>query len=295
MTRILAVLLWPAGIAIILCAGALVARRAPLTVPGGAVRRPLPPVGRHGAPSSSRSFGGPSMGKGIARFLLVVFAGSAVLYVAMVLLGVLVSHAGPSIDKPIFHWTVTHRMHPWHSFMLRATQLGDKYPVWAAAATAAVCMAASWRRDRWLPPVALGSLIVIDHFLTLAINHTITRTPPPGAGGIFPSGGTDRAIDYYGLIAYLLWREFSGQRRTAIFAGAVVAAMGFSEGYSRVYLAVHWFTDTVAGYLYGCLILAVFIVAVRFVVGPAAVPSRGRVADSLTMPAPRPGAREVPT
>lgn len=295
MTRILAVLLWPAGIAVILCAGALVARRAQLTVPGGAVRRPLPPVGRHGAPSSARSFSGPSMGQGIARFLLVVFAGSAALYVVMVLLAVLVVHAGPSIDKPIFHWIVTHKMHPWHSFMLRATELGDKYPVWAAAATAAVCMAASWRRDRWLPPVALGSLIVIDHFLTLAINHTITRTPPPGAGGIFPSGGTDRAIDYYGLIAYLLWREFSGQRRTAIFAGAVVAAMGFSEGYSRVYLAVHWFTDTLGGYLYGGLLLGVFIIAVRLVVGPATVPARGRVADSLAMPAPRPGAREVPT
>jgi membrane-associated phospholipid phosphatase len=291
-------MLWPAGIAVILCAGALVAMRAPRrapSAPGAAPRRSLPPVGRHGAPNSARGHDDLAIGRDITRFLLVVAAGTAVLYLLMVALGVIVIHAGPAIDKPIFHWTVTHRIHAWHSFMVRATELGDKYPVWAAAATAAVCLAVSWRRYKWLPPVALGTLIVVDHFLTLAINHTVTRTPPPGAGGIFPSGGTDRAIDYYGLIAYLLWREFSGQRRTAILAGAVVAAMGFSEGYSRVYLDVHWFTDVLSGFFYGCLILAVFIAAVRIVAGPADVPTGGRDANSMTLPFPRTGAREVPT
>jgi membrane-associated phospholipid phosphatase len=290
-------MLWPAGIAVIVCAGALLAMRAPRmapSAPGAAPRRSLPPVGRHGAPSSARGLGDPAVGRDIAKFLLVVAAGTAVLYLMMVVLGVIVIHTGPAIDKPIFHWTLTHRIHAWHSFMLRATELGDKYPVWAAAATAAVCLAVSWRHYRWLPPLALGSLIVVDHFLTLAINHTVTRTPPPGAGGIFPSGGTDRAIDYYGLIAYLLWREFSGQRRTAIFAAAVVAAMGFSEGYSRVYLDVHWFTDVLSGFFYGCLILAVFIVAVRLVAGPADVAGGRRTADSFAVPASRTSPREVP-
>jgi membrane-associated phospholipid phosphatase len=291
-------MVWAVGIAVILGAGALLAMRAPQTapaVPGAPARRPLPPAGRHGAPSYARGPGGISMGRGIARFLAIVLAGSAVLYLGMVLLGVLVVHAGPAIDKPFFHWIVTHKIHAWHSFMLRATQLGDKYPVWAAAVTAAVCLAVSWRRNRWMPPVALGSLIVVDHFLTLAINHTITRTPPPGAGGIFPSGGTDRAVDYYGLIAYLLWREFSGQRRTAIMAGAIVAAMGFSEGYSRVYLAVHWFTDTVSGFLYGCLILAIFVAAVRLTIGPAEVTTDGRTGAWTAFPPTRTGVREVPT
>src|SRR5205085_5992832 len=135
-----------------------------------------------------------------------------------------------------------------------------------------------------------GTLILVDHFLTLAINHTVTRVPPPGAGGIFPSGGTDRAVAFYGLIAYLIWREFSGRRRTAIIAGAVVAALGFEEGYSRVYLGLHWFTDVVSGFLYGCLLLAVFIAAVRVIAGPARGPAGGAVTvEETELTAPPPG------
>jgi membrane-associated phospholipid phosphatase len=52
----------------------------------------------------------------------------------------------------------------------------------------------------------------------------------------------------------------------------VIAALGFSEGYSRGYLTLHWFTDIISGIIYGCLILAVFIATIRVVVGPARTP-----------------------
>jgi membrane-associated phospholipid phosphatase len=81
-------------------------------------------------------------------------------------------------------------------------------------------------------------------------------------------------IVFYGLIAYLLWREFSGQRRAAIWAAAAVAALGFNEAYSRVYLTLHWFTDALSGLLYGGLLLAVFVAAVRVVAGPAPAAAR---------------------
>jgi len=42
----------------------------------------------------------------------------------------------------------------------------------------------------------------------------------------FPSGGAERCIIFYGLIAYLLWREFSGSRRAAVWSAAAVAALG---------------------------------------------------------------------
>ncbi len=49
----------------------------------------------------------------------------------------------------------------------------------------------------------------------------------------------------------------------------MVAALGFEEGYTRVYLGLHWFTDTVSGFIYGCLLLCIFIAAVRLIAGPA--------------------------
>jgi undecaprenyl-diphosphatase len=79
-------------------------------------------------------------------------------------------------------------------------------------------------------------------------------------------------VVFYGLTAYLLWREFSGQRRTAIWAGTVIAALAFNEAFSRVYLGLHWFTDALSGVVYGALLLAVFITAIQFATGRVAVP-----------------------
>ncbi len=58
--------------------------------------------------------------------------------------------------------------------------------------------------------------------------------------------------------------------------GTAVAALGFNEAYSRVYLSLHWTTDSISGLLYGCLLLAAFIFAVHLVAGP---PARVRPAD----------------
>jgi membrane-associated phospholipid phosphatase len=72
-------------------------------------------------------------------------------------------------------------------------------------------------------------------------------------------------------MAYFLWRELSGTKRGAIWAATIVAAFGFSEAYSRGYLAVHWFTDIVSGFIYGFLLFTAFAAAVRLIAGPPAV------------------------
>jgi membrane-associated phospholipid phosphatase len=48
-----------------------------------------------------------------------------------------------------------------------------------------------------------------------------------------------------------------------------VAALSFNEAYSREYLSKHWLTDIVCGLLYGALLLAPFVAAVRLIAGPA--------------------------
>jgi membrane-associated phospholipid phosphatase len=115
-------------------------------------------------------------------------------------------------------------------------------------------------------------LILTEHFVTIALNLTFHRPGPPGSGGTFPSGGTDRAFAFYGLIAYLLWREVSRRRTGAIIATSVVVALGFNEAYSRLYLAVHWFTDVLSGVLWGCLLGFTFVLIVRLVAGPVGAP-----------------------
>lgn len=267
MFKALVIVLWPAGIAAILAATALVARRP--------ARRPAPATApMNGAHASDVVVTLRAARSSIIGMLLILTVGALAVYAVMCLLGVLVVHGGPSIDKPIYTWMIHHRVHFWKSAMERLTKIGNTWTTWGAAGAAAVCLAAFYRKDKWLPPVALGAAIVIDHYLTLALRHTFHRIGPPDSPfGTYPSGGCDRIFVFYGLIAYLIWREVSGNRRAAIWSAGVVAALGFSEGYSRGYLTLHWFTDILSGLLYGALILAVFIATIRLVAGPGRKPA----------------------
>jgi len=165
----------------------------------------------------------------------------------------------------------------------RLTKIGNAWTTWAAAATAAVCLSVTGRTRRWLPPVVMATLIFVDHYTTLALRHVFERVGPPTSPlGTYPSGGCDRVVVFYGLIGYLLWREFSRRRSTGIWVAAVVAALGYNEAFSRVYLGLHWFTDALSGLLYGGLLLGVFVLALHFVTGrvPATGAARHRGAGS---------------
>jgi membrane-associated phospholipid phosphatase len=262
MFKALVVLLWPAAIIAILAVTALlVRRRGQELVP--ATRQ------RHETTGNSVTFELRTARSSVIGMLLILVVGTVAVYAVTCLLGMLVVHAGPTIDKPIYNWMIHHRVHFWKAVMERLTKVGNTWTTWGACGAAAVCLAAFYRKDKWLPPVALGAAIVIDHFLTLALRHTFHRLGPPDSPfGTFPSGGCDRILVFYGLIAYLVWREVSGRKSTAIWSAGVVAALGFSEAYSRLYLTLHWFTDAVSGLIYGTLILAVFIATIRLVIGP---------------------------
>jgi hypothetical protein len=275
MTRYLVAAIWPAGMLIIFGAAFLAWRRR-LPAPAEPASRSSTQAGRHhnhrraGARSS---FADGAAGAG--RLLVTAVLGAVAAFGVMCLLGLLVVNHGLAIDKPVFNLIQHHPSHAVAAAMKRLTKIGDTWTTWGAAIAAAVCLAVTWREKRWVPLVALGSLIIVDHYTTLALRHVFHRLGPPTSPlGTYPSGGVDRCIVFYGLIAYLLWREFSGRRSTAIWAAAVVAAVGFNEAFSRVYLSLHWLTDALSGLLYGGLLLAGYILAVRVAAGrPAALRS----------------------
>ena len=60
----------------------------------------------------------------IVGMLLILAVGAVAVYAVTCLLGVLVVHAGPAIDKPVYTWMIHHRVHFWKSVMERADQDG---------------------------------------------------------------------------------------------------------------------------------------------------------------------------
>jgi hypothetical protein len=309
MRRYLLVALWPAGLAAIAAATVVAARRTPVAAApavGEAARQaamepagPVDQAERDGAPASGTADTGPGQDwpaagghgiqgiparrswpgaalpdwvPGLIKLGTVSGAGGLASYGVMTLLGPPVVNHGLAIDEPIFHWTDSHQVDWWAAVMWRFNKVGDTWTTWGAAATAAACLGMSWRRQRWLPPAALGAAIVVDHYATSTLQRTFNRLgPPTNPLGTYPSGGTDRVILFHGLIAHLLWREFSGSRRGKISAIGAVAGIAFSQAYCRQYLSQHWFTDIISGLLYGVMLLLPFIVAVRLIAGPAMV------------------------
>src|ERR1700722_2737612 len=104
MAKILLFRIWPVGLAIIFGVAALLARRAQAAPAGPRLGR-LPWLGY---PPALDAPDGSSTVRGAVRQALVslgvIVVGGALIFGIMALLGQLVLHGGPSIDKPIYHW-----------------------------------------------------------------------------------------------------------------------------------------------------------------------------------------------
>src|SRR5215831_14303339 len=154
MSKYLVILAWPVGISIVIGIAFFLVRsqRPTLTTPGPAPSGDSP--GTEGVASAARMLG-------------LITLGAVAVYGVMTLLGLLVVHHGLAVDRPVYDWMTGHQVHAWAAAMNRLTKIGNTWTCWGAAASAAVCLAVSWRAQRWLPPAALGALIVVDHYTTL--------------------------------------------------------------------------------------------------------------------------------
>ncbi len=199
LSKYLVALIWPVGIALILAATFLTARRAP------AIGQRARAGAREAAMRHGRQVPGlRDVVFGGGQLVIFAAAGALVVFGVLSLLGVLVVAHGLTVDRPIFVWMQTHQVHAMTALSNRLTKIGDTWTTWGADSVAAVCLAATFGEKRWLPPVVLA----------------------------------------------------------------------FAEVYSRIYLSKHWTTDALSGVLYGALLLAAFIAAIRLVAGsPVARPA----------------------
>jgi membrane-associated phospholipid phosphatase len=275
MLRYLVVGLWPAGEAAIAAVTANAVRRASRA--GGSKAGRARTAG--GAwPRIPRPAELPDWVPDLVGLGVLTCAGGVLAYKVMDLLGPTVIKQGPVIDEPMYHWTVDHQVKWWADVMERLTKLGNSQPSWGAAGAAGAILAVAWPRRKWVPPVALGAAFVVERSVTLALRRKFGRPGPPTSPlGTYPSGGVDRVVYLYGLIAYLTWREFSGSPQGKALAIGAVAALSFNEAYSREYLSKHWFTDILSGLFYGAVLLVPSMAAVRLVAGPAVTPSQKSV------------------
>lgn len=211
----------------------------------------------------------PEWRQGVLQLAAISLAGGVLAYRVMTLVGKPVLKHGPRIDVPVEHWTRTHQVPVWASKAERLNKIGSSWTAWAAAGTAAACLSTSWSKQKWLPPAVLASAIAVDKYTTLALRRKFGRLgPPTSPAGTYPAGGPDRVVLFTGLIANMLWREFSGSERGKAMAVGVVGVLAFNMSYCRVYLSKHWLTDILSGLIYGTILYTPLAVAIRLIAGP---------------------------
>lgn len=142
---------------------------------------------------------------------------------------------------------------------------------------ASICAAIAWRRS---PPLGAAILLAVAarYGLETLLKEGIERDRPTtdrvieATGYSFPSGHVFGATVGWGLVPAAV-RALTDRARAWKIAVGVWAVVVALVATSRVYLGVHWFTDTLGSLLFGLLVLALVDVAAR---GrqPATTPAR---------------------
>lgn len=159
-------------------------------------------------------------------------------------------------DETIVHWIAGHREAWLTDVLLVVTRWGNTGA--QAIVIAAVSIVSAVVARSWLPvfvAVTGGGGIALVIYLA---KHVVSRQRPPLADALiapggysFPSGHATGAAAVGVLCAWMLTRWVTHRWVAQIAIWALTAALIALIGFSRVYLAVHFPTDVLAGWLLG--------------------------------------------
>lgn len=123
------------------------------------------------------------------------------------------------------------------------------------------------RKHRWysikVPAISISSVL-----LMLFLKEIFRRDRPliplleEARGFSFPSGHAFMSTTFYGLLAYIAWRDIKNRTlRTALVIGLVLLILII--GLSRIYLRVHYTSDVLAGLSLGIVWLITSITIIQ--------------------------------
>lgn len=215
----------------------------------------------------------------IVLFAAIVFTG--VIALANLGLRAASGNAVSNMDVSIASVMRESRNAPADEIMTVITMMGDTLVMTALAL--AILGWLAWHkayRAAW----AAGIAIVAAKCFELAVKYGIQRARPmelsySGASAFsFPSGHATMAAVIFGILAVLVSHSMGRWGRAVVYAicGVLVVAIA----YSRVYLGAHWFSDVLAGLVFGVVMMAAFGVAIE-AIPPRRIKPLGLFATAL--------------
>lgn len=195
------------------------------------------------------------------------------------------------LDHPLFAWFQQRQDPEWSKIWRFITNIGGLNLTQSLTVIGAVGLAALYAKRRWWVPLSiLPVAYVLEKTMQDLLLLVVARGHPPTTLGSYPSGGCARVIIVYGLIVFFLLRRFDAGPRLTALGVAVVAFAETLQAYARIYNLEHWFTDVMAGILFGLLVISTCIAAALVLdrKGPDVIaPARGRAAAKERQATPR--------
>ena len=176
---------------------------------------------------------------------------------AAVLLGVALRAAeaprgSTAFDRSVLHWLVAHRTGALTAAAHTLSTIGSQKVLLPAVALVALALLVVRRRVRAAVVLVVAWFGALELYTLAKIVVGRPRPPhalwlAPAGGKAFPSGHAVQSLATFVALAFALSVLVPRLPRRAGVAVAVVLAAGV--GWSRAYLAVHWATDVLGGWV----------------------------------------------
>lgn len=216
--------------------------------------------------------------------VIVLFAAIAVIgAIALLNLGLRMasSDAVSNIDLSVASLMRETRNAPADEIMTVITMMGDTLVMLALALAMLVWLV--WHkayRAAWAAGIVIAAAKVFELLLKAGLQRARpTELNYAGADVFsFPSGHATMSAVIFGILAVLVSHSMGRWGRALIYA--ICAIVVVMIAYSRVYLGAHWFSDVLAGLLFGTVMMAAFGVAIE-AIPPRRIKPVGLFATSL--------------
>jgi undecaprenyl-diphosphatase len=164
------------------------------------------------------------------------------------------SGATQAFDDAILHWVGAHQV-PWARIaMLQVTELGTGVVVMMVVAIASLFLwLTKHKHSASLLLVTTAVGILINAMLKDVFHRTRPSIFPSGVevfSSSFPSGHSMSAAIVYGTVAYLAAR-LQERHRSRVITAVIALLLILLIASSRIYLGVHYPSDTLAGMVIG--------------------------------------------
>jgi len=207
-----------------------------------------------------RQFAGLRWGAGIVTGAVTVALANAI----AIAIGFVAKALQGPVDEPIFERIDRAGTTDWTDVLETLTQMGNVRQTQILGAALAILFAI-WFATRgwrwWIPIVLFPAAWWIARLCQLTIAAIVDRDRDlislVGTKiGAFPSGGCARIVLISGTAVVLASYYGALSKKATQWLLGIPLVLGLAEAYFRTRLNQHWFTDVVAGVLYGWLMLA---------------------------------------